>query len=95
MEIDFKFLANKLLFDISEKEEEELKKDFLDLEEQINIFNNIDTENVEEMVRPNNIITKYMRKDEINHVLELKDVLKNVEDENIKYNQIAVKKAIK
>ena len=48
----FHKLANDLKFDLSDEEIEELKKDFVAVEEQVSLFEKVDTEGVEPMVYP-------------------------------------------
>ena len=48
----FHKLANDLKFDLSDEEIEELKKDFVAVEEQVSLFEKVDTEVVEPMVYP-------------------------------------------
>ena len=48
----FHKLANDLKFDLSDEEINELKKDFIEVEKQVELFEKIDTTGVEPMVYP-------------------------------------------
>ena len=59
----FHKLANDLKFDLSDEEIEELKKDFVAVEEQVSLFEKVDTEGVEPMVYPFEAPTTFLRED--------------------------------
>lgn len=76
----FHKLANDLKFDLSDEEIEELKKDFVEVEKQVSLFEKIDTEGVEPMVYPFEAPTTFLREDEVADVISQEDALKNVKD---------------
>ena len=65
----FHKLANDLKFDLSDEEIEELKKDFVAVEEQVSLFEKVDTEGVEPMVYPFEAPTTFLREDVVSDVL--------------------------
>ena len=71
----FHKLANDLKFDLSDEEIEELKKDFVAVEEQVSLFEKVDTEGVEPMVYPFEAPTTFLR-----DVLTQEEALTNVKD---------------
>lgn len=89
----FKKLANDLKFDLSDEEIEELKKDFIEVEKQVELFDSIDTEGVKEMVYPFETPTYFIREDEVNEVLSQNDALKNAKD--VRMGHIHVPKVVK
>lgn len=76
----FHKLANDLKFDLSDEEIEELKKDFVAVEEQVSLFEKVDTDAVEPMVYPFEAPTTFLREDVVSDVLSQEDALKNVKD---------------
>ena len=72
----FHKLANDLKFDLSDEEIEELKKDFVAVEEQVSLFEKVDTEGVEPFEAP----TTFLREDVVSDVLTQEEALKNVKD---------------
>lgn len=75
---EIKILANKLMFDVSDKEAEDIANDFGMLEKMLSFFDEIDTSGVEEMIYPFDDETAYFREDEVTNVLSQKDALANV-----------------
>ena len=73
----FHKLANDLKFDLSD---EELKKDFVAVEEQVSLFEKVDTEGVEPMVYPFEAPTTFLREDVVSDVLTQEEALTNVKD---------------
>ena len=59
----FHKLANDLKFDLSDEEINELKKDFIEVEKQVELFEKIDTTGVEPMVYPFEEATTFLRED--------------------------------
>ena len=59
---------------------EELKKDFVAVEEQVSLFEKVDTEGVEPMVYPFEAPTTFLREDVVSDVLTQEEALKNVKD---------------
>lgn len=76
----FKKLANQLMFDVNEKEIEELKNEFETLENQLSLFNAIDTEQVEPMIFPFEGETTYMRMDIDDHMVTQEEALLNARE---------------
>ena len=64
----------------SDEEIEELKKDFVAVEEQVSLFEKVDTEGVEPMVYPFEAPTTFLREDVVSDVLTQEEALKNVKD---------------
>ena len=62
---------------MSDEEALDIKKEFDVLISQMRLLDKINTEQVEPMVYPFEEPTSFLREDEVEHVLELKDVLKN------------------
>lgn len=73
-----KKLANQVMFDLSDKECEELQEDFVTYLQQLDLLNKINTDDVEEMVYPFEIPTSFMRDDENTHTISQEDAMKNV-----------------
>ena len=76
----FHKLANDLKFDLSDEEIEELKKDFVAVEEQVSLLEKVDTEGVEPMVYPFEAPTTFLREDVVSDVLTQEEALTNVKD---------------
>lgn len=93
MKLDYRKLANQLMFDLSDEEIVELDHEFDALLKQIDLLDTIDTENVETMVYPFEAPTTFLREDEVENVLEQSDVLKNVKKERA--GHILVPKVVK
>lgn len=89
----FKKLANDLKFNLSDEEIEALKKDFIALEQQVELFDSIDTAGVEAMVYPFETPTVYVREDVVEEVLDQKDALKNAKD--VRMGHVHVPKVVK
>ena len=77
----FKKLALNLMFEISDEEAENIIKEFATFNEQLKIFDQIDTEGVEEMVYPFDVETTYLREDVPDHYLTKQEALSNVSKE--------------
>ncbi len=91
--IDFKKLANQIMFDLDAQEQAELKEEFDILQEQIELLDEIDTSDVEEMVYPFEQAMAYLREDEAHHVLSQKEALGNVAA--VKMGHVHVPKVVK
>lgn len=89
----FHKLANDLKFDLSDEEIEELKKDFIAVEEQVSLFETMDTEGIEPMVYPFEAPTTFLREDEVCDVLSQEDAMKNVKD--VRMGHVHVPKVVK
>ncbi|WP_323090896.1 Asp-tRNA(Asn)/Glu-tRNA(Gln) amidotransferase subunit GatC [Allobaculum sp. JKK-2023] len=89
----FRKLANDLKFDLSNEEIEELKKDFVEVEKQVELFETIDTEGVEPMVYPFEAPTAFLREDVVADVLDQKEALENAPD--VRMGHVHVPKVVK
>lgn len=89
----FHKLANDLKFDLSDDEINELKKDFIEVENQVELFEKIDTTGVEPMVYPFEEATTFLREDIEEDVLSQEDALKNVKD--VRMGHVHVPKVVK
>lgn len=89
----FHKLANDLKFDLSDDEINELKKDFIEVEKQVELFEIIDTTGVEPMVYPFEEATTFLREDIEEDVLSQEDALKNVKD--VRMGHVHVPKVVK
>lgn len=89
----FRKLANDLKFDLSDQEIEELKKDFIEVEKQVELFDTINTDGIEPMVYPFETPTFFLREDEVDEVLDQSDALKNAPDARM--GHIHVPKVVK
>lgn len=78
MKLDYRKLANQLMFDLSEEEIMELDREFETLLKQIDLLDSIDTEGVEPMVYPFQQATSFLREDEVNEVITQEEALSNV-----------------
>lgn len=76
-EINYKELANNLMFEISDDEISEVQTEFEVLFKQIELLNKIDTQNTLEMVYPFEFETSYLRSDDHIRTMDLADVLSN------------------
>ena len=74
---EVKVLANNLMFEVDDKEADDIVSDFELLEKMLNFFEEIDTDGVEEMIYPFEDETSYFREDEVTNVLSQKDALSN------------------
>lgn len=73
----FQKLANQLMFDLKDEEITELQEEFVTLQKQIALLEQIDTEGVEEMIYPFEAETSFLREDEVSHVISREDALRN------------------
>lgn len=88
-----KSLANRLMFDLTDQECVELQEEFDTYLKQLDLLNKINTDDVEEMVYPFDTPTFYIRKDEVSHVLNVKDALKNAP--KVSEDYVVVPKVVK
>ncbi|MGL5979001.1 MAG: Asp-tRNA(Asn)/Glu-tRNA(Gln) amidotransferase subunit GatC [Erysipelotrichaceae bacterium] len=89
----FQKLAKQLMFELNETEILDLQRDFETLEEQLALFDAIDTDGVEEMVFPFEQETTFLRMDEVSQVVSQDAALLNAHDtEN---GMIGVPKVVK
>ncbi len=89
----FRKLANDLRFNLSDQEIEELKKDFVAVEQQVELFDTIDTQGVEPMVYPFETPTVFLREDLEADKLSQKEALQNAPD--VRMGHIHVPKVVK
>ena len=75
--IDYKLLANKLMFDLNEEELKDMDKTFQYFLKQLEVLDEIDTTDVEEMIYPIETSVSYLRNDEDVYTLSKEEVLKN------------------
>ena len=75
---EIKELGRQIRFECSDEEAASIAADFDLLEKQLAFFEEIDTENVEEMVYPFDVETVFLREDVENDVLSREEVLANV-----------------
>lgn len=89
----FRKLANDLKFDLSDEEIEDLKRDFAEVEKQVDLFDAIDTAGVEPMVYPFEAETIFLREDAEADTLPQNDALKNAAD--VRMGHVHVPKVVK
>lgn len=89
----FHALANQLNFDLSDEEIELLKKDFIEVEKEVELFDKIDTEGVEPMVYPFETPTTFLREDVVDEVLSQEEALANVKD--VRMGHVHVPKVVR
>lgn len=75
--IDFKALANQLMFDLTDQEVDDISKEFETLLKQMELLDVIDTTGVEEMVYCFETPTTFIREDEVDHVFTQAQALAN------------------
>lgn len=91
--MDYKKLANQLMFDLSPEEENDIKQEFQVLMHQLELLEEIDTSGVEPMVYPLHPVTTYLREDEVSDVLSQADALRNAT--KVKEGHILVPKVVR
>lgn len=89
----FKHLARDIMFDISDEEVSQLQVEFASLTKQLEILDEINTDEVEPMVYPFAQETSFMREDKVDHVIEHEDAMKNVK--SVKISHVHVPKVVK
>lgn len=72
-----KQLANKLMFDITDQEAEEMVQEFKMLDRQLALLNDVDTTDVEPMIFPFEVQVTSLREDIVNDTLTQEEVLAN------------------
>ncbi|SJZ33832.1 Asp-tRNA(Asn)/Glu-tRNA(Gln) amidotransferase subunit GatC [Anaerorhabdus furcosa] len=70
-------LAHQCMFDCSDDELDEIQEEFMILEKQMELLNQVDTEGVEPMVYPFEMETTFLRMDEVVNVLSEEEALAN------------------
>lgn len=91
--LNYKALANKLMFDLSDDEVKFVEAEFEMLLKQIDLLDHIDTEGVEEMVYPLFPVTTFLREDEVSDVLSQDAVLQNAK--KVKEGHVHVPKVVR
>ncbi len=90
---EVKDLAKMLMFELTDKEVEEIIEEFKTFDKQLALLDKIDTDKVEEMIYPFDIETTYLRDDIPDHVLTQEEVLVNAA--KTKQGHIVVPKVVK
>lgn len=94
MEIsEVKKLAKMLMFELSDKEAQEIIDEFKTFDCQLSLLEKIDTEGVDEMIYPFDDETSFLREDKADHLLSQDDALKNAP--KVKQGHIVVPKVVK
>lgn len=70
-------LARQCMFDCSDEELEVIQEEFVILDKQMELLNEVNTEGIEPMVYPFETPTTFLRKDIVENVLSEEDALKN------------------
>lgn len=89
----FRKLANQIMFDLSDEEISELQEDFKTLTKQMELLDEINTDDVEPMIYPFEEATSYLREDEVSMQLTQKEALSNAS--KVLNGQIVVPKVVK
>ena len=89
----FKQLAHQLMFELSDEEAVDIKKEFETLNKQLELLENVNTEGVEEMVYPFETPTSFLREDCVENVVSVEDALKNVHKSRARH--VLVPKVVK
>ncbi len=87
-----KALALKTMFTLSDEEMADMKKEYEIFMHHVEALEAIDTEGVAPLCFPYEVITTFLREDEPNDVVEVKELLSNGPD--VVENQIRVPKVV-
>jgi len=90
---EIKILASQLHFECSEEELNDIQKEFENLEAQLALFAQIETEDVEEMIYPFDVETSFLRNDEEVVAMERDLLLSNAHE--VKEGHVVVPRVIK
>ena len=74
----FKKLAHQLMFDLSDEEADGIVKEFGELETQMSLLDQVNTDDTEEMIYPFEQATQFLREDVVTNVISQADAMKNV-----------------
>ena len=74
----FKKLAHQLMFDLSDEEADGIVKEFGELETQMSLLDQVNTDDTEEMFYPFEQATTFLRDDVVTNVISQADAMKNV-----------------
>lgn len=89
----FKQLAHQLMFELSDEEAADIKKEFETLTKQLKLLEKVNTEDVEEMVYPFEMPTSFLREDQIENVVSVEAALSNVHKSRARH--VLVPKVVK
>lgn len=74
----FRKLAHQLMFDLSDEEADGIVKEFGELETQMSLLDQVNTDDTEEMIYPLEQATSFLRDDVVTNVISQADAMKNV-----------------
>ena len=74
----FKKLAHQLMFDLSDEEADGIVKEFGELETQMSLLDQVNTDDTEEMIYPFEQATSFLRDDGVTNVISQADAMQNV-----------------
>lgn len=74
----FRKLAHQLMFDLSDEEADGIVKEFGELETQMSLLDQVNTDDTEEMIYPFEPATTFLRDDVVTNVISQADAMKNV-----------------
>ena len=74
----FKKLAHQLMFDLSDEEADGIVKEFGELETQMSLLDQVNTDDTEEMIYPFEQATTFLRDDVVTNVISQADAMNNV-----------------
>ena len=74
----FKKLAHQLMFDLSDEEADGIVKEFGELETQMSLLDQVNTDDTEEMIYPFEQAPTFLRDDVVTNVISQADAMKNV-----------------
>jgi aspartyl/glutamyl-tRNA(Asn/Gln) amidotransferase, C subunit len=81
----FRGLAEDLMFELTTEEATAIKNEFIILQKQLDLLDEIDTEGVEEMIYPFEQPTTFMREDVVEDVLTVDEALSNAKRRRKEY----------
>lgn len=74
----FRKLTHQLMFDLSDEEADGIVKEFGELETQMSLLDQVNTDDTEEMIYPFEQATTFLRDDVVTNVISQADAMKNV-----------------
>ena len=74
----FRKLAHQLMFDLSDEEADGIVKEFGELETQMSLLDQVNTDDTEEMIYPCEQATSFLRDDGVTNGISQADAMKNV-----------------
>lgn len=74
----FRKLAHQLMFDLSDEEADGIVKEFGELETQMSLLDQVNTDDTEEMIYPFEQATSFLRDDVVTNVISQADAMKNM-----------------